>query len=59
MESRFGKLIRALGMKQHLYWRQDAPLLEMEAVRLCRIEKGMVASEIGVNRSTGSNLKRR
>lgn len=40
MDSQFGEKIRALREKQHLYLRQVAPLLEMDAAQLSKIEKG-------------------
>ncbi|MBK9455367.1 MAG: helix-turn-helix transcriptional regulator [Bacteroidetes bacterium] len=41
MNSQFGERIRTLREKQHLYLRQVAPLLEMDAAQLSRIEKGL------------------
>ncbi|MBK7304315.1 MAG: helix-turn-helix transcriptional regulator [Saprospiraceae bacterium] len=41
MNSQFGKRIRTLQEKQHLYLRQVAPLLEMDTAQLSKIEKGM------------------
>jgi transcriptional regulator with XRE-family HTH domain len=41
MNSQFGEKIRTLREKQHLYLRQVAPLLEMDAAQLSKIEKGI------------------
>ncbi len=41
MESQFGERIRQLRENKHLYLRQVAPLLEMDAAQLSRIEKGV------------------
>ena len=41
MKSQFGERIRQLRENKHLYLRQVAPLLEMDAAQLSRIEKGV------------------
>lgn len=41
MESRLGEKIRKLRVKQHLYLRQVAPLLEMDTAQSSKIEKGL------------------
>lgn len=41
MESQFGQRIRVLRLKQNLYLRQVAPLLEMDTAQLSKIEKGL------------------
>ncbi|MBK7697105.1 MAG: helix-turn-helix transcriptional regulator [Saprospiraceae bacterium] len=41
MNSQFGKRIRTLREKQHLYLRQVAPFLEMDTAQLSKIEKGI------------------
>ncbi len=41
MQSQFGEKIRTLRVKQHLYLRQVAPLLEMDTAQLSKIEKGL------------------
>lgn len=41
MEGQFGEKIRTLREQQHLYLRQVAPLLEMDASQLSKIEKGI------------------
>lgn len=41
MESRFGERIRTLRESQKPYWRQVAPLLEMDTAQLSKIEKGL------------------
>lgn len=41
MKSQFGERIRQLRENKQLYLRQVAPLLEMDAAQLSRIEKGV------------------
>ncbi len=41
MNSQFSERIRTLMEKQNLYLRQVAPLLEMDAAQLSKIEKGI------------------
>jgi len=41
MKGYFGYRIRSLREKQHLFLRQVAPLLEMDAAQLSKIEKGV------------------
>jgi transcriptional regulator with XRE-family HTH domain len=41
MNSQFGERIRTLRVKQYLYLRQVAPLLEMDTAQLSKIDKGM------------------
>ena len=41
MDNQFGERIRELRVKQHLYLRQVAPLLEMDTPQLSKIEKGL------------------
>lgn len=40
MESHFGQKIKELRLKQKLYLRQVAPLLEMDTAQLSKIENG-------------------
>ena len=40
MDSQFGNRVRVLRVKQKLYLRQVAPLLEMDTAQLSKIEKG-------------------
>jgi HTH-type transcriptional regulator, competence development regulator len=41
MKSQFGERVRTLRVKQNLYLRQVAPLLEMDTAQLSKIEKGL------------------
>lgn len=41
MESQFGERIRTLRVERSLYLRQVAPLLDMDAAQLSKIEKGI------------------
>ena len=41
MESQFGERIRTLRENQNLYFRQVAPLLDMDTAQLSKIEKGL------------------
>ena len=41
MKSQFGEKVRGLRVKQNLYLRQVAPLLEMDTAQLSKIEKGL------------------
>jgi HTH-type transcriptional regulator, competence development regulator len=41
MKSKFGEHIRDLRIRQNLYLRQVAPLLQMDTAQLSKIEKGL------------------